>query len=220
MFTKFEEDVSVHQSLADEPNIDNGLSADGLKKLWDKPAEQLKEAFNNFIDEVTKETAASQIGATALEQSDTSEGNVQAKLLYLLSVIQGVSQGQIPDGTITKAKLDNSYSGILAEKNTFIQEGLNAEMVGGENLEQILAHKTFVTGVYNGSSAGIQITLDFKPNTVIVFNTLQGSGVTISSISLAIEGFSSGISIRDDGFSASSSSAAASTGTHAYIAFK
>jgi hypothetical protein len=35
-FTRFEKDVSVHQSLGDEPNADNGLSSEELKKKWDK----------------------------------------------------------------------------------------------------------------------------------------------------------------------------------------
>ena len=110
MFTKFEENVSVHQSLADEPNIDNGLSAEGLKKKWDEPAEKLKTALNNLIGELADENAAKNIGIQPLTEADTSGGDLYSKLVYLLEAIQNVTLGAIPDGTITPSKLEESYA--------------------------------------------------------------------------------------------------------------
>lgn len=46
---KLTEDVSVHQTLGDEPNAENGLTADDLKKLFDKPAELIKAFLNNKL---------------------------------------------------------------------------------------------------------------------------------------------------------------------------
>jgi hypothetical protein len=220
MFTKFEENVSVHQSLANEPNIDNGLSAEELKKAWDKPAEELKKAFNNLIDEITEETAARQIGAIQLEESDDSEDTVQGKLGYLLKTIQGISQGQIPDGTITKAKLDSEYSGSLAEKNGVLQVGLNTEMVAGETLTQILAHRNFVVGTYQGNKTNtpIEVDLGFKPHCVVIFHHIAGN--TITDLSVAFENFSIGVSITENGFKTKSSDKVTYNSTHGYIAFK
>lgn len=46
---KLTEDVSVHQTLGDEPNEENGLTGDDLKKLFDRPAEQIKEFINSKL---------------------------------------------------------------------------------------------------------------------------------------------------------------------------
>jgi hypothetical protein len=46
---KMTEDVAVHQTLGDEPNEENGLTGDDLKKLFDRPAELLKEFINSKL---------------------------------------------------------------------------------------------------------------------------------------------------------------------------
>ena len=167
MFTKFEKDVSVHQSLADEPNVDNGLSAEGLKKLWDRPAEELKAAFNKFIDEITDKSAARNIGAMPLVEGDTSGATVQDKLEYLLSAVQNVTLGQIPDGSVTKEKLDSNYTNTLAVKNGEMQSNLNAEKIGGKTLDE-LASYFIVTGGFNMSTTAQTINLGFTPRCVII----------------------------------------------------
>lgn len=46
---KLNEDVSVHQTLGDEPNAENSLTADDLKRLFDKPAELIKAFINDQL---------------------------------------------------------------------------------------------------------------------------------------------------------------------------
>lgn len=46
---KLTEDVSVHQTLGDEPNAENGLTGDDLKKLFDRPAEIIKAFINEKL---------------------------------------------------------------------------------------------------------------------------------------------------------------------------
>lgn len=46
---KFNEDVAVHQTLGDEPNAENSLTADDLKKLFDRPAELIKQFINGQL---------------------------------------------------------------------------------------------------------------------------------------------------------------------------
>lgn len=48
MFTKITDNVEVHQTLPDTPN----LTTQELKKEWDKGCKIIKEAFNNLIDEL------------------------------------------------------------------------------------------------------------------------------------------------------------------------
>lgn len=45
----FEENVSVHQTLGDNPNTDNSLSAAELKALFDKPAEMIQAFINEHV---------------------------------------------------------------------------------------------------------------------------------------------------------------------------
>ena len=164
MFTKFEKDVSVHQSLANEPNADNGLSAEELKKKWDKPAEDLKQAFNNLIDEMWEKSGDTHIGSMPLVEGDTSGATVRDKLLYLLAAIQNVTLGQIPDGSVTKEKLDSNYTNTLAVKDGEIQSNLNTEKIGGKTLDE-LASYFMVTGSLTGTQT---VNLGFTPRAVLI----------------------------------------------------
>lgn len=49
MLDKMTEDVAVHQTLGDEPNAENGLTADDLKRLFDRPATLLKTFLNENL---------------------------------------------------------------------------------------------------------------------------------------------------------------------------
>ena len=46
---KMTDDVAVHQTLGDEPNAENSLTADDLKRLFDKPAELIKKFINDQL---------------------------------------------------------------------------------------------------------------------------------------------------------------------------
>lgn len=168
-FTKITENLNIHQSLSDEPNIDDGLSSEELKKKFDEPAEKLKQAFNNLIDELTVKTSASNIGAGPLVESDFSGANVEAKLIYLYNAIQNVVLGQVPDNSITKEKIDETYRDTLAVKNGTVQKNLNSEKLGGKMLNE-LASYFMVTGSIEVEEIGkiITIELGFTPRAVIV----------------------------------------------------
>lgn len=45
----FDKEVRVHQLLGDNPNTENNLSADEIKKKFDTPAEEIKEFINSVI---------------------------------------------------------------------------------------------------------------------------------------------------------------------------
>ena len=183
-YTKINDNLSVHQSLSDEPNIDDGLSSEELKKKFDEPAEKLKNAFNNLIDELMAKNSASSIGAMPLVEGDTSEPNVGAKLAYLLNTIQDVTLGQVPDGSITKEKIDVTYRNTLAIKNGTVQTDLNAEKIDGKKLSE-LASYFMVTG----SLADVNenetktINLGFTPRAVIINSGAVriGNGIGLSS---------------------------------------
>lgn len=111
-FTRFTDNVSIHQSMADEPNIDDGLSAEQLKAKFDEPAEKLKNAFNNLIGELESNVSAGMMGAQKLNDTDSSDENIQAKLESLQSQITtinntNIATSKIEDGAITTSKIAN-----------------------------------------------------------------------------------------------------------------
>lgn len=50
MFNKITENVEIHQTLPDTPN----MTTQELKKEWDKGNKIIKEAFNTCVDELNK----------------------------------------------------------------------------------------------------------------------------------------------------------------------
>ena len=158
-YTKINDNLSVHQSLSDEPNIDDGLSSEELKKKFDEPAEKLKNAFNNLIDEMAMITSSQNIGANSLDIADTSEGNVQAKLIKIWEEMKNVTLGQIPDNSITKGKIEVEYEKTLAKK---------------ENLGPL-----YLASMYHEVNNGNQKALDYVPPSL---SSTNKQGYTITAL--------------------------------------
>lgn len=177
MFTRLDEDLNVHQSLSDEPNIDDGLSADELKAKFDEPANKLKAGINRLIKEIEVPTGGSSVGALQLSDSDSSESNVQAKLAYLMEEIQNSVLGVIPDGSITKAKLASTFANIIAEKDGTIQQNLNAEMLGGQKISTLFAGAKYHIPTYTLNSSIVETT---NAVPTLQSNSEQGYNITAS----------------------------------------
>lgn len=184
-FTRITADMNNHQSLADEPNIENGLTAEELKKLYDKAANDLKDGINKLIDELEDTTGASFINSEPVHSGDTSENSILAKLKMLYKEIQNVTQGAIPDGSITESKLDIDYSASLAKRNGELQDNLNAELLGGIKLEDLyrFINGGIVAGTYEGnytnSTQTQTINVGFKAKAIIILgkNGVVGVGI-------------------------------------------
>ena len=230
-FTKSTTNISVHQALSDYPNVEDGLSAEQLKERFDFPAETLQDDLNDHIDELEASTAAASVGAASLGTGDTSESNVQAKLGYLQTEIEGVSQGAVADGSITEAKLDSTFNGTIAKKSGTLQTGLNSEMLGGYTLQQVLAYVKPEIGSYTGDgiNAGKEINLGFTPSAVIVIQKALSGTITTKYFGVAFVDapyMTEGIAIIENGFKVKSSGITgdydfnANNKVYNYIAFK
>lgn len=123
--------TNVHQSLGDFPAEDDHLTSEQLKELFDAPATGLKSSLNGLIGELEATTSAASLGAAAIAESDTSAANVQAKLNKLYQDLQEAALGDIPDNTITQAKLTSDFSNSIAIKDVSLQTGLNADQLDG-----------------------------------------------------------------------------------------
>ena len=99
--------------MADEPNIDDGLSAEQLKAKFDEPAEKTQTAMNNLMSELENVSSASLIGASKIKDTDTTINNVQSKLNSLQEQITTINEtnittNKIENGAITTDKLADS----------------------------------------------------------------------------------------------------------------
>lgn len=140
--TKFLVNVENHQSLGNNPNSDDGLSAQDLKILFDKGAVDIKSYINNTLtteldsllaskaddNSVVKLTGNQSVGGiktfTSLPRIPLmpvmNEDATSKK--YVDDEIAGVVLGQIPDGSLTDAKLSNAPGQIKAKVSTLETE--------------------------------------------------------------------------------------------------
>lgn len=95
--------VRVIRNLPNRPTGTGRMSAAALKAAFDQAAESIKRYVNSLIDELQAATAAGQIGfaRSAAVPADT----VQDAVENVQGQIAGVSQGAIPNNSITAEKM-------------------------------------------------------------------------------------------------------------------
>lgn len=111
MIPKLTENVAIHQTLPVRPNLAGGYSSFELQQLFDKGAERIKTYVNDTLLPYLEASGAVSIGNAPL--TDESGSTVAAQLSYVLSQIQGVSQGGIADGAVTEPKLADDLRGYI-----------------------------------------------------------------------------------------------------------
>lgn len=141
-FTRSTTTTNVHSTLGDYPSVDDGLTPEQLKARFDSPATGLKTDLNGLMTELEASTSAASVGASTLYSGDTSDANVQAKLEHLQDELEGIALNEIPDNSITEAKLVSTYSSLLAKKNGILQTDLNSHKLGGKALSTIESERT------------------------------------------------------------------------------
>lgn len=177
-FTRSTTDVNVHRNMPDYPSGE-GITTEQLKAAFDSSAAGLKDDLNGLMGELENTSAASYIGTGIIDESDLTDNNVQAKLEYLMQSIQGVALGDIPDGTITEGKMNATYAASLAKKDETLQEGLNAEMLGGTDLATLLSainECKYEIGTYSipevsgADTTSLTLNLGYRPKMTILLN--------------------------------------------------
>lgn len=130
-FERFEADVMVHSKLGDDPNVDNNMTADDLKALFDSPMVEFKTwinetlipALNSFSPEssmalfvsANKPTYSPCLwfrpagnGTSEMSYID-AEGEVTQLNLKFTVPNGGVTENMIASSAVTPAKLDRTY---------------------------------------------------------------------------------------------------------------
>lgn len=188
-FTRSTTVTNVHSTLGDYPNVDDGLTPAQLKARFDSPATGLKSDINGLEGELEAETAAASLGADKITEADESDANIQAKLEKIYLDLQEVAIGEVPDNSITQAKIASDYDATLAKKNGTTQTNLNADMLDGYHATSFALKDGNVQTGLNAEKLGgstlaqliTRISSYFSTGTTIVSkNSGQATSATIS----------------------------------------
>lgn len=214
-FTRFEDNVSVHQGLSDEPNIDDGLTAEELKKKFDEPAEKLKKAFNDLANELEDNTSAEKLGAQKLNDADGSDENIQAKLESLQSQITtinntNIATSKIEDEAITTSKIANAN--VTTEKiadSSVTTSKINNGSITGEKIDENVKKASNITATalneQDTSEANVQAKLNklYQDLIGMTQGSVADNSITSSKIaneSVTTEKITFGLSLVPSGF--------------------
>ena len=111
MLTELTDNLDVIAALDDEPNDTGGLTAAQLKAKFDEAGNAIKDYLNDtHLPEHTAENIAFEPVTGVLST------NTQDAIEEVYAAGQAAVLGQIPDGSVTFAKLDTAAPKIIAKK--------------------------------------------------------------------------------------------------------
>lgn len=104
-YERITDDLDVIVKLDDEPNDIGGLSPEELKAKFDEAGNAIKTYINEtLLPAMEGENGAENIGIAGISQISTAT-NVQDALILICQLINDISQGAVPDGSIGALKL-------------------------------------------------------------------------------------------------------------------
>lgn len=104
-YERLTDDLDIISKLDTEPNDVGGLSAEELKAKFDEAGNAIKSYINEtLLPSMEGENGAENIGIAGISQISTAT-NVQDALVLICQLINDISQGAVPDGSIGALKL-------------------------------------------------------------------------------------------------------------------
>ncbi len=164
MFNKITENVEIHQTLPDIPN----MTTQELKREWDKGNKIIKEAFNACIDELNKTIISSKVlyeNTTGSNETITLNETIanynRAKIFYKYRNIYGSVEVYNPNNKIISLSIVFSipvynlariqYKNIKIFQNKITNEGfgylsINTDGKTDVNIEENAIYITKIIG--------------------------------------------------------------------------
>lgn len=103
-FTEMTDDLDIIAKYPDEPYEEEGYTPPAFKASFDMAGKLCKIAINRLIRELGYQSAAANVGFNPT--AGVNKTNIQEAIENVQAQIAGVSQGAVPDGSITTGKLD------------------------------------------------------------------------------------------------------------------
>ena len=104
-YERLTDDLDIISKLDTEPNDVGGLSAEELKAKFDEAGNAIKTYINEtLLPSIEGENGAENTGIETIG-GISSATNVQDALIQIVQLINDISQGSVPDGSITTQKL-------------------------------------------------------------------------------------------------------------------
>lgn len=104
-FTEMTDDLDIIAKYPDEPYEEEGFTPSSFKASFDMAGKLCKIAINRLIREIGYQSAAANVGFNPT--AGVNKTNIQEAIENVQAQIAGVSQGAVPDGSITSEKLDD-----------------------------------------------------------------------------------------------------------------
>lgn len=120
-FSQMTDDLDIIARYPDEPYEEEGFTSAAFKASFDRGAKLCKAAHNALVLALNRGTAAANIGFQSSE--NVPANNVQAAIENVQGQITGVSQGAVPNGSITTEKLhDDAVTGAKIAAGTLLED--------------------------------------------------------------------------------------------------
>lgn len=182
--TDFDKDVENISKLSDRPNIENGYTSENLRALFDKAGRDIKAYINNIL---ISELESSALGASGADKIGTGDipalpgRSVQEKLESMAGQIQGLVNGNIPDGTVTPEKFSPEISAFLTSASvrskifkeagsyeiTIERDGTYKITMVGAGAGGTVVPNDVLVPLGGGGGAGVILWLDLKKGDVL-----------------------------------------------------
>ena len=185
------DDMNIISKLPDEPNDEGGMTARALKATFDKAGTLAKTAINKLIAALGASTAAGNIGFA--RSTGVPADTVQGAIENVQSQIAGVAMGEVPNGSVTAAKLADGA--VTSKKMEAIGiTSFTCEIISGTVLmkvtqlpavrdgqilpfafygDNITIHPTDVVRVVSNSTGDVLATIDMS--------NIEGTGTILKS---------------------------------------
>ncbi len=165
--------VAIHQTLADEPNAENGLSAQALKEKFDAGAVALKSYINGTL-------------VPAVNRLDQNQTQSSQQVQQALSAAQEAQRTAQTAHTTAQNALSTSQEALSAAQDAQTQAQGALHVVSG----QLNLGGAQITGLADPSIASDAVNrnyLDFRLE-VLAEDLRQALGVALDNISQLIGG--------------------------------
>lgn len=157
MFEKITDNVEIHQTLPDTPN----MTTQELKTTWDKGCKIIKEAFNNLIDNLIDSKIArtslykNETGTTSdITLSDSISNYSEYEIKYLGQHGEPYSTGKLSTSYIDRIHLTGVFLGVKDGTADGALKVSNARVSISDNVLTFVSNRWYEKPYNSGASNG------------------------------------------------------------------